>query len=71
MNVRRQSVTLGEGARAQATLTPDGELLEGDLVQVTVEGYVNGELVGGIQMDYLTPFFVPRSPSLYLPMIVR
>jgi hypothetical protein len=68
-----QSVTLGEGETEQATLTlyPDNELLEGDPVQVTVEGFVNGELVGGIQMDYLTPFLVPRSPNLYLPMIVR
>jgi len=44
------SFTLAAGEVANATLTlyPGSDMLEGDLVQVAVEGYVDGELVGGI-----------------------
>jgi len=51
------SFTLDADEVASATLTlyPGREMLEGDLVQVAVEGYVNGELVGGIVMEYNTP----------------
>ena len=71
----QKSATIAEGESISATLTlnPSGELLEGDLVQVMVEGYVDGALIGGIRMDYLTPFLTPRVfyYDLYLPMVNR
>jgi len=71
----QKSTTIAEGESISATLTlnPSGELLEGDLVQVMVEGYVDGALIGGIRMDYLTPFLTPRVfyYDLYLPMVNR
>jgi hypothetical protein len=69
-----QNVTVDEGETVEVDLTlyPGADLLEGDLVQVTVEGYVNGELVGGILMEYLTPHLTPRSfYDLFLPVILR
>jgi hypothetical protein len=59
-----------EVAEATLTLYPGNEMLEGDLVQVMVEGYVDGELVGGILMEHNTPHLTPLS-DLYLPMIMR
>jgi hypothetical protein len=52
-----QSVTLGAGETREVELTlyPSDDLLEGDLIQVTVEGYVGSELIGGLLMEYLVP----------------
>jgi hypothetical protein len=71
-SLSQKSFTLAEGETAEATLTlyPGDHLLEGDLVQVTVEGSVGGELVGGILMEYLTPSLTPRYPNdIYLPLV--
>ena len=70
----RQSVTVGEGQTVEVSLTlyPGDGLLEGDLVQLTVEGYVNDELIGGVLTEYLTPHLTPRiSYDLYLPALLR
>jgi len=66
------SFTLDSDEVAEATLTlyPGKEMLEGDLVQVAVEGYVDGELVGGIMMEHNTPHLTPLT-DLYLPVISR
>jgi hypothetical protein len=73
--LNRQNVTVDEGETIEVALTlyPGNDLLEGDLVQVTVEGYVDGELIGGILMEYLTPHLTPRSlfHDLYLPVLLR
>jgi hypothetical protein len=65
------SFTLDSDEVAEATLTlyPGKKMLGGDLVQVAVEGYVDGELVGGILMEHNTPHLAPLS-DLYLPMIL-
>ncbi|GMR09685.1 MAG: hypothetical protein BMS9Abin28_0505 [Anaerolineae bacterium] len=62
-----------EVATATLTLYPGSEMLEGDLVQVAVEGYVDGELVGGIIMEHNTPSLTPRAASydVYLPVVLR
>ncbi|MFW6063750.1 MAG: Ig-like domain-containing protein [Chloroflexota bacterium] len=70
----QQSVTVGEDQTSEValTLTPGDDLLEGDLVQVTVEGYVNDELVGGTLMEYLTPRLTPTPLyELFLPAVER
>lgn len=73
--LNRQNVTVDEGETIEVALTlyPGNDLLEGDLVQVTVEGYVDGELIGGVLMEYLTPHLTPRSlfHDLYLPVLLR
>jgi len=69
------SLTLNADEVATATLTlyPGREMLEGDLVQVAVEGYVDGGLVGGIIMEHNTPKTVailnnpPDQPTLVSP----
>ncbi len=66
------SLAAGEIATATLTLYPGREMLEGDLVQVAVEGYVDGGLVGGIIMEQNTPSLTPRAGGeVYLPMVVR
>jgi hypothetical protein len=73
--LNRQNVTVDEGETIEVALTlyPGNDLLEGDLVQVTVEGYVDSELIGGVLMEYLTPHLTPRSlfHELYLPVLLR
>jgi len=66
------SFTLDSDEFAEATLTlhPGDKMLEGDLIQVAVEGYVDGELVGGILMEHNTPHLTPLM-NLYLPVLLR
>ncbi len=63
----------GEITTAMLTMYPDGSQLEDTFVQVAVEGYVNGELVGGAMMQHLTPRLTPRAvgSDVYLPIIQR
>lgn len=68
------NVAVDEGETQTVTLTlyPGSEQLEDDVVQVTVEGYVDGDLVGGILLQHTTPRYMPRSDnSIYLPLLVR
>ncbi|HSM24146.1 MAG TPA: Ig-like domain-containing protein [Anaerolineaceae bacterium] len=71
----QQSIVVNEDETVDVILTlyPGSDLIQGDLVQLSVEGFVNGELVGGILMEYLTPYIEPRSTSyqVFLPNIVR
>jgi hypothetical protein len=64
--------TLEENETAEATLTlyPDRNAIERDLVQITVEGTVDGDLVGGILMEYHAPSSAPFM-NLYLPAIFK
>jgi hypothetical protein len=69
---RNATLVQGETVDVALTLHPGSELLEGDLVQVVVEGFVDGELVGGVRMEYLTPFLSPRAQSIiHLPLILN
>ncbi len=72
LNTPSFTLAAGEAAKATLTLYPGREMLEGDLVQVAVEGYVDGELVGGIIMEHNTPSLMPRSGGdVYLPVVVK
>ena len=68
------SVSLDEGETAEASLTlyPSHALQEGDLLQVMVEATVDGQLVGGVLFEYVTPYFTPRPfPQVYLPQVAH
>lgn len=71
----KSSVTLGAGETMTNTLTlePGPAIPEASTVQVAVEGYVDGEYIGGILFTYNAP--APSNPraneQIYLPQIIR
>lgn len=66
-DLSQHSITLGAGEIAEVDLTlfPSGHMLEGDLVQVTVEGYVDDELIGGLLLEHLVPSLTPVQDLIF------
>lgn len=65
-------VELDAGAETQVTLTldpGDQPVLKDVDVQVAVEGYINGELIGGVLVRQRVPGSMPN--TIFLPMVQR
>jgi hypothetical protein len=73
VEVTPRQVTLAPGEFITATLqvTPGAGLPQDSLVEVAVEGYIGGDLLGGIAVQVLAPELVPYDGTLrtYLPML--
>lgn len=71
----QDNVTLGQGETVSNTLTlvPGDRVPEGDTVEIAVEGYVDGDYVGGILFTYHAPMVTqPRTTAaIFLPLILR
>lgn len=72
-SIAQDSWTLGPGEIVTATVTlyPGPTTVEGDTVQVAVEGYIDNDLIGGVLLEHATPRDIADAGALYLPLVVR
>jgi hypothetical protein len=71
----QERVTLGQGETMSNTLTlvPGDRVPEGDTVEIAVEGYVDGDYVGGILFTYNAPMVTQlrSAANIFLPLVLR
>ena len=63
----------GEEASGLVTIRPGLAAVQGTRPRVAVEGYVDGELVGGVVVEVMVPRHVQAGPGhkIYLPLVQR
>jgi len=69
VDVAPTSVTLGAGAQTTATVSvrAGAAAVQGTRPRVAVEGYANGQLIGGVALDVLLPRQVVFEPGARVP----
>jgi hypothetical protein len=69
-----QAITLEPGQQVTVTVTttPGSLAVQGTQLRVAIEGYIDGNLIGGVVQDVVVPkyvYFTPPPWKIYLPMI--
>ncbi|NCC30758.1 MAG: hypothetical protein EOM24_01895 [Chloroflexia bacterium] len=72
LNQTALRLAAGEQSQAILTLDPGGQpVLQDTDLQVAVEGYINGELIGGVLISQRVPGNVTTTNRVYLPLVQR
>ena len=63
----------GQQTTVTVTITAGSPLPQGSLPRVAVEGYANGQLLGGVVIDIMAPNYVPFDGKLhqYFPAVKK
>ncbi len=65
------SMAPGQMTTITVTILTGSPVPQGSVPRVAVEGYANGQLLGGVVVDVIVPNFKPYFIPLYLPFIRR
>lgn len=71
VDVSPAQVTLAHGEVTTVTVNilTGSPAPQGSVPRVAVEGYANGQLLGGVVVDVIVPNYVPGFLHVYLPLI--
>jgi hypothetical protein len=68
-----RQLTLGPGEHQPVTvrISPASASVQGTTPRVAVEGFANGELLGGVELKVAVPTYTPLGFRVYLPFVKR
>ncbi len=62
-------ITQGRPETVTVSILTGSPAPQGSVPRVAVEGYANGQLVGGVVLDVIVPNYMPYFLRVYLPLI--
>jgi hypothetical protein len=73
INVSPASATLAPSETITVTVTvmPGSAIPQGSTPQVAVEGYVGSQLLGGVAIDVVVPYYEPGFLRVFLPLVKK
>jgi hypothetical protein len=73
VSVSPDTLTLGAGEHkpVKVTISPASASAQGTAPGVAVEGYANGELLGGVEVRVVVPTYAQLRARVLLPLVLR
>ncbi len=65
------AITQGRPGTVTVSILTGSPAPQGSVPRVAVEGYANGQLVGGVVVDVIVPNYMPGFLRAFLPLIKR